>query len=91
MKKALEKAVEKIDAEQIYLSIDIDGISAEYAPGTGTPEFFGLTPWDVKELINNLGPSMIGADIVEVNPEYDNGNTAILASRLVQEIIASSH
>jgi agmatinase len=31
----------------------------------------------------------VGADIVEVNPEYDNGNTAILAARLVQEIIAA--
>ncbi len=91
VKKAVEQAMEKLSVDKIYLSIDIDGISAEFAPGTGTPEFFGLTPWDVKEMINILGPELIGADIVEVNPEYDNGNTAILAARLVQEIIASKH
>ena len=91
IEEAVKIALENIGVEKIYLSIDIDGISAEFAPGTGTPEFFGLSPMEVKRAINLLGPKLIGADIVEVNPEYDNGNTAILAARLVQEIIASAN
>ncbi len=86
---AINRAREVLGTSRIYLSIDIDGVSAEFAPGTGTPEFFGLTPMDVKEIIDTLGRELVGADIVEVNPEYDNGNTAILAARLVQEIIAA--
>ena len=89
IEKALEIAMEKLNVEKIYLSIDIDGISAEFAPGTGTPEFFGLTPMDVKRAINILAPKLIGGDIVEINPEYDNGNTSVLGARLVQEIIAT--
>jgi len=89
VEEAVKAARERLGTERLYLSIDIDGISAEFAPGTGTPEFFGLSPMQVKKIINILGPKLIGADIVEVNPEYDKGNTAILAARLVQELIAS--
>jgi len=87
-KLAIEKALDILNVEKIYLSIDIDGIDPSYAPGTGTPEFFGLTPFDVKNIIGFLGDMLIGADITEVSPPYDNGNTSILAARLVQEIIA---
>ncbi len=86
---AIKKALEILDTDKIYLSIDIDGIDPAYAPGTGTPEFFGLSPMDVKSIINFLAPNLIGADITEVCPPYDNGNTSVLASRLVQEIIAA--
>ena len=88
-RKAIEKALEILSAEKIYLSLDIDGIDPSYAPGTGTPEYFGLNPMDVKNIINFLAPKMIGFDIVEVNPEYDNGNTPILAARLLQEVLFS--
>ena len=88
-KRTIKKAMEILDTEKIYLSIDIDGIDPAYAPGTGTPEFFGLSPMDVKNITNFLAPNLIGADITEVCPPYDNGNTSILAARLVQEIIAA--
>ena len=88
-KRAIEIALESLDADKIYLSIDIDGIDPAYAPGTGTPEPFGLDPLDIKRIINYLAPHLIGADITEVSPPYDNGNTSALAARLVQEIIAS--
>ena len=88
-KRTIKKAMEILDVQKVYLSIDIDGIDPAYAPGTGTPEFFGLSPRDVKNIINFLAPNLIGADITEVCPPYDNGNTSILAARLVQEIIAA--
>jgi agmatinase len=88
-KKAIERAIDTLGVDKIYLSLDIDGIDPAYAPGTGTPEFFGLSPMDIKNIIDFLAPYLIGADITEVCPPYDNGNTAVLASRLVQEIIAA--
>ena len=74
--------------EKVYLSLDIDGIDPAYAPGTGTPEPFGLTPFDVKHIIRTLGDRLVGFDVVEVCPPYDNGNTSILAARFVREVIA---
>lgn len=81
----------RLGRKKIYLSIDIDGIDPAYAPGTGTPEPFGLTPLQVRRLISKLSSRLVGADIVEVSPPYDNGNTSALAARLAREIIATRH
>jgi len=88
IKWAVERALEHLDNEKIYLTLDIDGIDPAYAPGTGTPEPFGLTPFDVKTLINMIGDRLVGFDVVEVSPPYDNGNTAVLAARMVREVLA---
>ena len=64
--------------EKVYFSLDIDGIDPAYAPGTGTPEPFGLSSYDVKKCINMLGERMVGFDVTEISPPYDNGNTAAL-------------
>jgi agmatinase len=84
----LDEMLSKLRRDPVYLSLDIDGIDPAYAPGTGTPEPFGLTPWDVRHVINRLGDRLVGFDVVEVCPPYDNGNTSILAARLIREVIA---
>lgn len=88
---AIKRIEERMGKKKIYLSIDIDGIDPSFAPGTGTPEPFGLNPLQVRKIIAKLSSSLIGADIVEVSPPYDNGNTAALAARLAREIIATRH
>ena len=85
MKDIIWQALSLLGNRPIYLSIDIDGIDPAYAPGVGTPEPFGMTPYDVKRAIKSLGPRLVGLDLVEVCPPYDNGNTSALAARLVQE------
>jgi len=86
--KVFESMLKKLKRKPVYLSLDIDGIDPAYAPGTGTPEPFGLTPWDVRGIINRLGERLVGFDVVEVSPPYDNGNTSILAARMIREVIA---
>lgn len=86
--KVFREMLGKLKREPVYLSLDIDGIDPAYAPGTGTPEPFGLTPMDVKTIINELGDRLVGFDVVEVCPPYDNGNTSILAARIIREVIA---
>ncbi|HEX9908407.1 MAG TPA: agmatinase [Thermoplasmata archaeon] len=86
--KTFEKMLKKLKREPVYLTLDIDGIDPAYAPGTGTPEPFGLTPFDVRHVINRLGNRLVGFDVVEVSPPYDNGNTAVLAARMIREVIA---
>jgi agmatinase len=85
----LKKAVSKFGRSRIYLTLDIDCIDPAYAPGTGTPEPFGLTPMDVKHIINAIAPRLAGFDLVEVCPPYDNGNTSALAARIAREVIAA--
>lgn len=88
MGEVIRDALAYLGTDKVYLSIDMDVIDPSYAPGVGNPEYFGLTPWHIRESIELLAPYMIGADLVEVSPPYDNGNTAALAAQLVQIIIA---
>ena len=91
VEKTFKKALNMMKREDIYFSLDIDGIDPAFAPGTGTPEPFGLSSLDVKTCIKMLAPRMVGFDVTEVSPPYDKGNTAILAARLVIEVISVVH
>ena len=72
-----------------YLSFDIDSLDPAYAPGTGTPEVGGLTSIQAQELLRGLrGLNLIGADVVEVAPAYDQtGNTALVGATMMYEIL----
>lgn len=84
---SVQRALNMLKTDRLYLSIDIDVIDPSYAGGTGTPEPFGLTPRDVKYVIDQAAPRLAGMDVMEVSPHYDNGNTSVLAARLVREAI----
>ena len=86
---AIKTALESVKNERIYLTLDIDGIDPAFAPGTGTPEPFGLMPMDVKKVINEIGDRLAGFDVVEVCPPADPaGITSILAARYINEVMA---
>ena len=87
IKKSLDKTKTYLRNKKIYLTLDIDVIDPAYAPGTSTPEPFGLTPLEVIEYIESFSPNLIGFDIVEVCPTYDMGQTALLATKLVRYVI----
>jgi agmatinase len=76
-----------LNTERVYISIDADAIDPGYAPAVGTPEPFGMTPSDVRTVIKNLAPLAVGFDIVEITPDYDHGETALLGTRLIREFI----
>lgn len=74
----------------IYLSYDIDANDPAYAPGTGTPEPFGLNNMLVIEIIIGLIKNLnVGAfDIVEVSPKLDCNNiTSYLAIKSLYEVL----
>ena len=85
----MSTVLDQVKAEKIYLTLDIDCIDPAYAPGTGTPEPFGLLPMDVKKTINMIGDRLVGFDVNEVCPPSDpSGITSILAARLINEVVA---
>ncbi len=81
--------IEKASPGRIYFSIDMDGIDPSEAPGVGTPEPYGLRAMEVRELIRHFAKRIVGFDIVEMTPVYDNGNTSMLAAKLIQDFIGS--
>jgi agmatinase len=85
---SVQKALNMLKTDRLYISLDIDAIDPAYAGATGTPEPFGLTPRDVKFVIDQAAPRLAGFDLMEVSPPYDQGNTSGLAARLVREAIA---
>jgi len=72
-----------------YISFDVDGLDPVYAPGTGTPEVGGITTLEAQRLLRGLrGLNLIGGDVVEVAPPYDQtGNTALVGATMMYEIL----
>lgn len=76
----------------VFLSVDIDVVDPGMAPGTGTPEPGGMTSRELLESIRRicLELPVVGMDVVEVAPAFDNADiTAILANRVVLEALSA--
>ena len=74
----------------LYLSLDLDVLDPSCAPGVAHPEPGGLTTREVISIIQDLPCPLVGADIVELNPHRDlNGLTAMVAAKLLKEILAN--
>ena len=77
-------------AEAVFLSLDIDVVDPGMAPGTGTPEPGGLLAREFLPTVRRLSRELnvVGADIVEVAPHYDQpmNITAALANRVLLEM-----
>lgn len=81
-KQVCDDIIETLPKE-VYVSFDIDGLSPEYCPGTGTPVPGGLTFAQADWLLYRLaatGRRIIGMDLCEVAPgeqgEWD-ANTGV--------------
>ncbi|HUF54183.1 MAG TPA: agmatinase [Dehalococcoidia bacterium] len=81
--------IRRIAKPPIYVSIDVDSVDPAFAPGTGTPEVAGLTSREIVALVRGLpAADVVGLDVVEVAPAYDNAEiTALLAANLVLEFL----
>jgi agmatinase len=73
----------------LYISLDMDAFDPAFAPGVSHNEPGGLSSRQVIDLIQNLDAEVVGADIVEYNPEKDfQKMTAYLAAKMMKEILA---
>jgi len=75
--------------DRVYLSVDLDVLDPAFAPGVGNPEAVGISSRELYDLITTLqNKKIVTADIVELNPTYDNGSTASMAAKMIATIIA---
>jgi len=71
----------------VYISCDMDALDPAYAPGVSHHEPGGLSVRDILSIIQCIPNPVVGADIVEFNPERDiNDMTAMVAAKLLKEI-----
>ncbi|MEO6920634.1 MAG: formimidoylglutamase [Collimonas sp.] len=79
-------------ATYVYLTIDLDVLPAEKAPGVSAPAAYGV-PLEKIEYLTQLAKNsgkLIAADIAECNPNYDRDNlTAKVAARLAHTLLQS--
>ncbi|PSP26749.1 agmatinase [Halobacteriales archaeon QH_2_65_14] len=74
------------DADRVYLSVDVDAADPGFAPGTGTPEPFGLEPRTMHDVVREVAPACVGFDVVEVN-DRDDGQAPALAAKLLRAFV----
>ena len=89
VKAVIEEARRVVGDGPTYISFDVDGLDPVYAPGTGTPEIGGITTVEALQLLRGLRKlNLIGGDVVEVAPPFDQtGNTALVGASLMFEIL----
>lgn len=76
--------------ENIYISFDIDVYDSPYVPCTGTPEPFGLDPFDVRRILKSICSTakLIGIDIVEVGLKNCDYREGTLASQTLLRVLS---
>jgi agmatinase len=80
------------ECDGVFVSVDIDVVDPGLAPGTGTPEPGGLTSRQLLDAVRRicLELPVVGMDVVEVAPPYDQAEiTAALANRVVLEALSA--
>ncbi|SHH89291.1 agmatinase [Caloranaerobacter azorensis DSM 13643] len=87
--KGLEDVVNKLKGKKVYVTIDLDILDPSVFPGTGTPEPGGILFNDMMNIIGILkNLDIVGADIVELSPHYDNsGVSTAVACKILRELV----
>lgn len=85
----IERIIEKIGDNPVYLTIDLDVLDPSVFCGTGTPEAGGIS---FLELLNGIDVvsklNVVGADVNELSPIYDqSGASTALACKILRELI----
>ncbi|MGB7201506.1 MAG: agmatinase [Pyrinomonadaceae bacterium] len=85
----IDEAVDSL-TDNVYLTIDIDGLDPSIMPTTGTPEPGGLSWYETLTLIRKLAEKkrVVGMDLVEYSYFENYDSPAFLCSKLVYKSLA---
>lgn len=75
--------------EEVYVTVDIDGLDPSLVPGTGTPEPGGLGWYDVVDLLTAVAAQrrIVGCDVVELSPPLEGHVSPVVAAKLAYKLI----
>jgi len=82
-------ALGKLGKRPVYITFDLDVFDPGILPGTGTPDPGGLTFREFVKLVRVFDSlTIVGADIVELAPDYDSsGISSALAATVFRELL----
>jgi agmatinase len=74
--------------ENVYLTVDLDVLDPAYVPAVQNPEPEGINPTALLDIACALcNKRVIGFDVLEIAPIYDQGVSAIVAAKVVFEML----
>lgn len=88
--QSVAKVLKSLAGCQVYITIDLDVLDPSIFPGTGTPEAGGITYRELETVFTALQKAdieLVGADLVELSPHYDQSNVSTLvACKVLREM-----
>ena len=76
--------------DSLYVSVDMDFLDPAYVPAVQNPESDGLEPYYLLDLLEGIcDERVVGFDVLEVAPNYDEGISAICAAKVIFEILCN--
>ncbi len=84
----MQQACDRL-TQNVYLTIDLDGLDPSILPATGTPLPGGLGWYELMDFLALVfaNKNVVGFDVVELCPQPDNVVSDVLAATLVYKII----
>ncbi|HUX08288.1 MAG TPA: agmatinase [Acidobacteriota bacterium] len=86
----LEEIIDSLPCENLYITIDLDGLDPSVVPAVGTPVPGGLGWFETLEILKTAirEKNLVGADVVELSPREGLHYADSAAARLVFKLIA---
>jgi len=87
--RIVDKLKEKLGKyRNIYLSVDMDILDPAYVPAAQNPEADGLEMHFLLDILGGVcDKRVVGFDVLEIAPNYDQGVSAIQAAKVIFEIM----
>jgi len=74
--------------EHLYLTIDMDVLDPAFAPAVQNPEPEGIETHTLLDILCALcDKRVVGFDVVEIAPVYDQGISAVTAAKVIFEVL----
>jgi agmatinase len=87
--QVLQQVKEKLASyENVYLTVDMDILDPAFAPAVQNPEAEGINTSELLDIACGLcDKRVVGFDVVEVAPTFDQGVSAIVAAKVLFEML----
>jgi agmatinase len=73
-----------------YLSLDMDVLDPAYAPAVQNPEAEGIETGTLIDILCGIcDKRVVGLDVLEIAPIYDRGNSAVVAAKVIFEMLCA--
>ena len=81
--------LDSLKNKKVFVTIDLDVLDPSIMPGTGTPEAGGLTFKELEGWLSYIKDfDIIGADVVELAPDYDSsGSSTAVATKVIRDLL----